>query len=389
MNLKRFRPIICVVILCFATVKGICNLSYPQIDALNQPVKILEEIGFIDTLQGKEIAIYTIKNGAIKASFTNFGARIVSLWVPDKNGIPTDVVLGLSTLTDYLNAKQPYFGPTVGRFGNRIAKGQFDLNGKHYQLAVNNGLNTLHGGKNGFHNRVWDVEQPDSTQLIFTYNSIDGEEGFPGNLNTKVTFSITDNGALKLQYDATTDKATVVNLTNHSYFNLNGAGSGKITDHKITIYADKYTPVNSTLIPTGELATVKGTPFDFTKPSTVSEKIDMENEQLKYGKGYDHNFVLNGNKKNGKLHATTVVGDQSGIQMDIYTDEPGLQFYSGNYLKGKDTLKNGSKDTYRSGFAMEPQHFPDSPNQPSFPSTVLNPGEKYHTVSLYQFSIHK
>ncbi|WP_232456811.1 aldose epimerase family protein [Pedobacter psychrophilus] len=378
-----------MAVLSFAALNGFCNLNYHKFNTEVSNPKNVINYGDLDTLQGKKIDIYTIKNGLIKATFTNYGARMVSLWVPDKNGILTDVVLGLATVKDYLQANQPFFGPTIGRFGNRIAKGQFDLNGEHFQLNINSGGNTLHGGKNGFHNKVWDVQQPDSTKLILTYFAKDGEEGFPGNLKTKVTFSITDKGALKLEYDATTDKPTIVNLTNHSYFNLNGEGSGEIINHQLTIYADKYTPVNSALIPTGELANVKGTPFDFTKPISVGSKINIENEQLKYGKGYDHNFVLNGKKVNSKIHAATVVGDKSSIQLDIYTDEPGLQFYSGNYLKGKDALKNGSRDTYRSGFAIETQHFPDSPNQPSFPSTVLNPDKKYHTVSLYQFSISK
>lgn len=389
MNLKKFRPIICVASLSLVALTGACNLQPENKTEEKNGAVNLDQAGFVDTLQGKKMDLYTIKNGNIKAYFTNYGARLVGLWVPDKNGTPTDVVVGFSSVQNYVQSTEPYFGATIGRYGNRIAKGQFDLNGKHYQLSLNNGPNTLHGGKMGYQNVVWDVEQPDSTKLVFTYHSKDGEEGFPGNLVAKVTYSITAEGGVKMEYDATTDKTTVVNLTNHAFFNLNGEGSGKILDHKVSIFADKYTPVDSTLIPTGILAPVKGTPFDFTKPETIGARIKAENEQLKNGKGYDHNFVLSGTKQYGMLHAAEVVGDKSGIQMDIYTEEPGLQFYSGNFMKGKNTFKNGSKDTFRTAFAMETQHFPDSPNQPSFPSTVLNPGEKYHTVSLYQFSVSK
>lgn len=370
-----------VLALGFIAISNSCSLPAKKAVAYNISPAVY------NPTQITEMGLYTLKKGSIKAQFTNYGARLVALWVPDKNGNATDVVLGYGSVKEYVESNDPYFGAIVGRFGNRIAKGQFELNGKRYQLPTNNGPNTLHGGKKGFQNVVWNVVQPDSAKLIFTYFSKDGEEGFPGNLTAKVTYSITSAGGLKLEYEATTDQPTVVNLTNHAFFNLNGEGSGKILDHKLTIFANKYTPVDSTLIPTGALATVRGTPFDFTQGQTIGAKIRMANEQLKNGKGYDHNFVLTGAKKKGIRHAAIVVGDKSGIKMNVYTEEPGLQFYSGNFMKGRNTMKNGSKDTFRSAFAMETQHFPDSPNQPSFPTTVLNPGEKYHTVSLYKFSV--
>lgn len=346
----------------------------------------LNSTAFKDTVQGKQVTLKKIHNGNITAYFTNYGARLVGLWTPDKNGEPTDVVVGFGDIDSYIKSSEPYFGATIGRYGNRIAKGHFSLDGEDFDLSVNNGENTLHGGKLGFQARVWDVEQPDEKTLIFSYTSKDGEQGFPGNLKCTVTYSLTDDNGLKMEYKAKTDKKTVVNLTNHAFFNLNGEGSGTILNHNVQIYADKFTPVDSTLIPTGELVSVEGTPFDFTRPTTIGARIGTDNEQLKNGKGYDHNFVLR-KAEVGLNHAATVVGDKSGIKMEIYTEEPGLQFYSGNFMKGKNTFKNGSTDDYRTAFAMETQHFPDSPNQPEFPNTVLEPGEEYHTESVYKFSI--
>lgn len=384
---SKIRPLVCVVAVSLLAYSGSCGRPIKNVGNSNASTTV--DVNKMNGLDTNEMGLYSIRNGAVKAQFTNYGARLVALWVPNKDGKPTDVVLGFGSVKEYVESNEPYFGAIVGRFGNRIAKGQFELNGKRYQLPINNGPNTLHGGKRGFHKSIWKVEQPDSTKLIFTYFSKDGEEGFPGNLKARITYSITNTGGLKLEYEATTDKATVINLTNHAFFNLNGEGSGKILDHKLTIFANKYTPVDSTLIPIGTLATVKGTPFDFTKGQTIGARIRLPNEQLKNGKGYDHNFVLTGPKKKGLRHSAIVVGDKSRIRMDVYTEEPGLQFYSGNFMKGKNTMKNGSKDSFRSAFAMETQHFPDSPNQPSFPTTVLNPGKKYHTVSVYQFSISK
>jgi len=349
----------------------------------------MEAKNFQDTVKGKIGVLKKIENGDITAYFTNYGARLVGLWTPDKDGNPTDVVVGFGDLNSYVKSTEPYFGATIGRYGNRIAKGKFSLDGEEYDLSVNNGANTLHGGKKGFQSKFWNVEQPDDHTLVFTYTSKDGEQGFPGNLKTKVTYSLTNDNRLKMEYEATTDKKTVVNMTNHAFFNLNGEGSGTVLNHKVMINAANYTPVDSTLIPLGKMASVEDTPFDFQEATTIGERIDEDNEQLKNGKGYDHNFVLQTNDAEGMTHAASVVGDKSGIQMDIYTEEPGLQFYSGNFMKGKNTFKNGSKDEYRTAFAMETQHYPDSPNQSDYPSTVLNPGETYHTVSVYEFSVEE
>ncbi len=344
---------------------------------------------FQDTINGKEGVLKKIENGNITAYFTNYGARLVGLWTPDKDGNPTDVVVGFDNLAAYVNSTEPYFGATIGRYGNRIAKGKFSLDGQEFDLSVNNGVNTLHGGKKGFQSKYWNVEQPDEHTLIFIYTSKDGEQGFPGNLKTKVTYSLTNDNRLRMEYEATTDKKTVVNMTNHAFFNLNGEGSGTILNHKVMINAENYTPVDSTLIPLGKMASVDKTPFDFREFVTIGERIDEDNEQLKNGKGYDHNFVLNTSDEEEMTHAASVIGEKTGIKMDIYTEEPGLQFYSGNFMKGKNTFKNGSKDEYRTAFAMETQHYPDSPNQSEYPTTVLNPGEEYHTVSEYEFSTEK
>jgi aldose 1-epimerase len=306
--------------------------------------------------------------------------------VPNKDGKLVDVVVGFKSINDYEKSTEPYFGATIGRYGNRIAKGKFTLEGKTYSLFTNNGQNTLHGGKKGYQYVVWDATQPSANTLVLHYLSKDGEENFPGNLDVKVTYTLTDNNELKMDYEAKTDKTTIVNLTNHAFFNLNGDGSGEILNHEVQIYADEYTPVDSTLIPTGKIEKVKGTPFDFTKATTIGARINDKNEQLTFGKGYDHNYVLNKTKAMGMFHAATVKGDKSGIVMDIYTQEPGLQFYSGNFMQGKNTFKTGAKDDFRTAIALETQHFPDSPNQPAFPSTVLKPGQVYITSSVYKFT---
>ncbi len=351
--------------------------------------KALDTLAFSKIINGKKVSSYEIGNGQMTVHFTNYGARIVGLWIADKNGVITDVVVGFKNIEDYLKSTEVYFGATIGRYGNRIAEGKFTIDDVDYQIPLNNGQNALHGGNKGFHDVLWDVEQPDEKTLVFTYLSKDGEEGFPGNLSTKVTYSVTDNNEIKMEYEASTDKKTPVNLTNHAFFNLNGEGSGEILNHSVQIFADKFNPVDSTLIPTGQLQTVKNTPFDFNSPKTIGERIGDDYEQLKFGKGYDHNFVLNGKMENGLRHAATVRGDKSGIKMEIFTQEPGMQFYSGNFMQGKNTFKSGSSDDFRTAFAMETQHFPDSPNQPSFPNTILSPGEKYHTISIYKFSIEK
>lgn len=350
-------------------------------------IKLPDSTRFQATIDGKQTRLYTLKNSkGLTACFTNFGGRLVGLWVPDSAGNFIDVAVGLPDVQEYAGPGDAYFGASIGRYCNRIAKGKFTLDGKQYSLFVNNGVNTLHGGKKGFSAVVWEASQPDDSTLVLKYLSKDGEEGYPGNLNVTITYSLTGNNELRMQYAAITDKTTIVNLTNHAYFNLNGEGSGTINDHLLTIEADRYTPVDSTLIPTGQLAPVAGTPFDFTKPATIGSRLNESNEQLKNGGGYDHNFVLNGS---GMKPAARVVGNQSRIVMEIYTEEPGLQFYGGNFMAGKNTLKGGAKDAYRTAFCLETQHFPDSPNQPSFPSTVLKPGANYATVSVYRFSVQQ
>jgi len=347
----------------------------------------LKKEDFDTTIDGKKVSLYYIKAGQITVAFTNYGARIVGLWVPDKNGTMTDVVVGLNSAKGFQNSTEPYFGATIGRVGNRIAKGTFKLNGKEYHVPLNNDKNSLHGGVKGFQGIVWNVEQPDDKTIVFTYTSPDGEEGFPGKLDVKVTYSVDDSQNLKMDYEATTDKSTPVNLTNHAFFNLNGEGSGTVLNHKVMIHADAYTPVDAGLIPLGKLEKVTGTPFDFTTFHTIGERVESDNIQLKNGKGYDHNFALKNGDDNKMHDAATVVGDKSGILMKVVTQEPGLQFYSGNFMQGKNTFKSGAKDDFRTAFAMETQHFPDAINQPAFAPIVLEPGERYHTVSEYQFSV--
>lgn len=344
---------------------------------------------FDTVINGKKIGLYYIKADSIHVAFTNYGARIAGLWVPDVHGKMTDVVVGFGSTNAYVNSTEPYFGATIGRVGNRIAKGIFTLNNKEYHIPLNNGANSLHGGKKGFQDVIWDVEQPNESTIVFKYNSPDGEEGFPGNLKVKVTYSVDNKKNLKMEYEATTDKATPVNLTNHAFFNLNGEGSGTILNHKVLINADRYTPVDSGLIPLGALDPVAGTPFDFTNFHTIGERIETANTQLENGKGYDHNYALINGENKGMHPAATVVGDKTGIVMKITTEEPGLQFYSGNFMQSKNTFKSGSKDDFRTAFAMETQHYPDAPNQPNFPSITLEPGDRYHTISVYHFSIQK
>lgn len=350
---------------------------------------VLQAKDFDTIIDGKKVALYWIENKDIKAAFTNYGGRLIGLWVADKNGKQTDVVVGMNSAKGFKNSTEPYFGATIGRVGNRVALGKFTLEGKQYQIPLNNGKNALHGGVKGFQDMVWNALKTDDHTLVLTYISPDGEQGFPGNLNVKVTYTLQDDQTIKMDYEATTDKTTLVNLTNHAFFNLNGEGSGSVLNHELQIYANEFTPVDEGLIPSGELKAVKNTPFDFTSKHTIGERIEIKDEQLKFGKGYDHNYALSGVKKDGFIHASTIKGDISGITLDIYTKEPGLQFYSGNFMQSKNTFKSGAKDDFRTAFALETQHFPDAPNQPKFAPIVLKPGEKYHTVSLYKFSVQK
>lgn len=383
--MKLLKVLFFLGLLAFASCKKENSKENIVTSQVNKVFGELSSSNFDTIIDGKQVKLYLLENNDIKAAFTNYGGRLIGLWVKDKNGKLVDVALGMDSVKAYSDATEPYFGATIGRVGNRIAKGRFTIDGKEYTIPVNNGENTLHGGKKGFQYVVWNGDMPNKNTLVLTYTSPDGEEGFPGKLNVKVTYTLTEENSLKMVYEATTDKATPVNLTNHAFFNLNGEGSGTILNHIVEIYADKYTPVDGGLIPFGEVADVKGTPFDFTEPHIIGDRINVKNEQLANGAGYDHNFVLRNDNTN-MAHAAKVIGDETGIVMDIYTMEPGLQFYSGNFMQSKNRLKTGVKDDYRTAFAMETQHFPDTPNQPSFPQITLKPGEKYYTVSEYKFS---
>jgi len=347
----------------------------------------IRKTAFGVTASGDAVEIYTLTNAnGLEARIMTYGATLVSLRVPDRQGKLADVVLGYDALDGYLK-NSPYFGAIVGRYGNRIGKGQFSLNGKEYSLPKNNGENTLHGGIKGFDKVIWkasEVKRKNGVGLRLSYLSKDGEEGFPGNLSTTVIYTLTDNNELKIDYSATTDKSTVVNLTHHSYFNL--AGEGSILNHELMIAARRFTPVDSGLIPTGELRSVNGTPMDFTKSTAIGARIDQQDEQLAFGKGYDHNWALNNNT--GRLAlAARVYEPGSGRVMEVATTEPGLQFYSGNFLDGGITGKGGQVYKQRYGFCLETQHFPDSPNKPRFPSTVLRPGQRYKSTTIYRFSV--
>jgi aldose 1-epimerase len=339
---------------------------------------------------GEQVKLYTFRNSAgAEVSITKYGGRIVTLKTADRDGRIADLVLGFDDLEGYL-AKNPYFGALVGRYANRIANAEFTLGGKTYKLAQNNGHNALHGGLHGFDKVAWKAEQitaPKGPALWLQYVSMDGEEGYPGTLNATVTYTLTDNNELSVDYRATSNKLTILNLTNHSYFDLAGQGSGQVLDHIVTIHADRFTPVNTNLIPTGELRSVKGTPFDFRTPTRIAERIDADDEQLRCGVGYDHNFVLNGSGEGARL-AARVHDPESGRTLEVLTTQPGVQFYTGNHLgnplaHGKDGAVYG----FRSGFCLETQHFPDSPNQRNFPSTELKPGDEYRQTTIFRFSV--
>ena len=335
--------------------------------------------------------LYTLtNNNGVSMSVTNYGGIITELKVPDKNGNISDIVLGYDKVEDYIK-ETPYFGATVGRYGNRIAKGRFTLNGEEYTLAINNDPNHLHGGIKGFDKVLWETEpfqRETELGLVMKYRSKDGEEGYPGNLDVKITYTLNDNNEVRIDYFATTDKPTICNLTNHTYFNLKDAGASTILDHELQILADKYTPIDPTSIPVGQLAVVEGTPFDFRQPKKIGRDINVENEQLKNGIGYDHNFVINGKMGDMRL-AARVEEHTSGRVMEVFTEEPGVQFYCGNFLDGSLIGKNGSVYNYRNGFCLETQHFPNSPNEPEWPTTTLNPGEIYKTSTIHKFSVAK
>jgi aldose 1-epimerase len=341
---------------------------------------------FQQTVDGKPVDLYTLSNrSGVVAKVTNQGAKIVQLLVPDRNNQLGDVALGYETLDRYLAGRQT-FGAVIGRFANRIAKARFTLDGIPYQLPANNGPNHLHGGK-GVHYRIMDGAQIDQRTVQFTYCFKDGEEGYPGTTVFKVTYTLTDDNALGLVYEAVTDKPTIVNFTNHSYFNLAGEGAGTILDHELLINADRFTPCDASQIPTGEVRNVQGTPLDFRRPTRIGARIDGDDEQLKFGSGYDHNYVLN---KAGRdlSFAARLADPVSGRVMEVYTTEPGMQLYSGNFLTGKDSDigKAGKPYIRRGAVCLETQHFPDSPNHPNFPTTVLNPGQWFRSVTLFRFA---
>jgi aldose 1-epimerase len=347
---------------------------------------VKDKFGQVD---GKEIDIYTLTNekGA-QAKIINFGARVVSLTMPDRNGNFADIVTGFDSLKNYVNDNS-FFGAIVGRYGNRIAKGKFSIDDKEYQVTVNDGPNSLHGGKIGFFKAVWDAKQINSNAgpaVKLSLVSPDGDEGYPGTVNVSVTYTLTNDNELKLDYEGTTDKPTVLNPTHHSYFNLSGDFNKTILDEELVIDADSFTPVDNTLIPTGEIATVENTPMDFRKPVAIGARINDDYQQLKYGRGYDHNWVLNNYKPGVVRKVASVYDSTSGRFMEVLTDQPGLQFYSGNFLNGMVKGKGGVAYIHRSALCLEAQHYPDSPNEPDFPSTTLRPGELYKQTTIYKFS---
>jgi aldose 1-epimerase len=350
-------------------------------------MEIVKE-SFGKTTDGIDIDAFTLKNTkGMKVKIITYGGIITELWTPDKNGKFEDIVLGFDNVKGYENGS-PYFGALIGRYGNRIGKGKFTLDGSEYTLAQNDNGNHLHGGIKGFDKVIWSAEPiqgKNDVALKLSYTSKDGEEGYPGNLSVTVTYTLNDKNELVIEYNATTDKTTVVNLTSHSYFNLKGAGEGDILEHILTLNADRTTPVEKGLIPTGELKSVKGTPFDFNKPTAIGKRINEDNEQLKLGIGYDHNWVLN-RKGKGLSPAAKVYEPTGGRVMEISTTEIGIQFYSGNFLDGTLTGKGNKVYKHRYGFCLETQHFPDSPNKPAFPSTTLKPGEKYYSKTVHKFS---
>ncbi len=349
---------------------------------------MIEKTSFGKTSKGEEVYLYTLTNeSGAQVKITNFGATVVALYMPDRNGNLQDIVLGYDNVSDYEKGTS-YFGAIVGRYGNRIGKGKFTLDGKEYQLATNNGENHLHGGNIGFNKVVWQVLKTDAAdggaEIALKYVSKDGEEGYPGTVALTVTYKLTKDNELEIDYSATTDKPTIFNPTHHSYFNLSGNPENTILDNELMINADKFTPVDAGLITTGKLEDVANTPMDFRKPTRIGARIEDNFEQLKFGKGYDHNWVLNNYDKTVKL-AASLYEPKSGRFMEVLTDQPGIQFYSGNFLDGTGSGKNGKPYKFRTGLCLETQHFPDSPNKPEFPSVRLDPGDTYRQTTIYKF----
>lgn len=365
------------------------NSCSPKPQAKQENCFTLKAEDFQKTIDGKQTNLYFLKNGNIQAAITNYGGRIVGLCTPDKTGKMGDIVLGFSSIDGYMKAKEVFHGALIGRVGNRIAKGKFTLDGQEYTLPLNNGVNHLHGGPGGFHNVIWDVKAVTDSSVVLSYLSKDGEMGYPGNLNIEVQYLLDSKNELVISYNATTDKSTPVNLTNHAFWNLAGEGNGTINDHILTINADSYTPVDSTLIPLAGNEPVVDTPLDFRTGKAIGTDLaqQAENVQLKNGLGYDHNFALNKTIVGEMSLAAIVVEPLSGRKMEVFTQEPALQFYGGNFMTGADTGKSGLAYKYRESIALETQHFPDSPNNANFPSIILKPGEVYQTRSIFRFSI--
>ena len=348
-------------------------------------MKIIDQESFKGTYKGKEVALFTLKNSnGVIAQITNFGAKIVSIFVPDRNGNFADVLQGFDTIDEWLTGF-PYFGAICGRYANRIANGKFIIDGEEYHLPINNGPNSLHGGPEGFNNQVFDVVTSGSNSVKLKYKSVDGEEGYPGNLNFSITYTLTNDNELILDYFGTTDTATHVNICSHGFFNLAGCDNNDITGHTMMINSKEYTPVNEVQIPTGEILPVAGTPMDFRENQVIGDHIDDDTDQLKYGAGYDHNWIID--KPLGKLGLAAVYAEpNSGRVMEVFTTQPGIQFYSANWHDGSDVGKGGVPYTKRSAVCLEAQNYPDSPNQSHFPSTLLKPGEEYEESCIYKFS---
>ena len=341
---------------------------------------------FTSEVDGKQVSLFHISNNSISCYITNYGARVVSLIVKNKKSIPTDVVLGFDSLDGYLNATEQYHGATVGRYANRIANGRFSIDEIEYNLALNNHPNSLHGGFSAMHNQVWSVSSHESNSLTLEHVSPHMEEGFPGELTTQLVYELRGSDLI-ISYKAKTTENTIVNLTHHSYFNLNGEGSGSILNHLLKLNSEYFTPVNSSTIPTGKIDLVNGTPFDFTSKKEIGADIDIDNKQLKIGFGYDHNFVVNNYEKDMVGFVAKVDGELSGIEMEVWSSEPGVQLYTANHLDGKDIGKRGVKYSQRSAFCLETQHFPDSPNQSQFPTTVLKSGGQFTSQTEYRFGL--
>lgn len=347
----------------------------------------ISKSAFEKEIDGKQVSLWTLTNAnGLELSVTNYGGKVVSLLVPDKHGKMVDVVTGYKSIDDYLKSGEVYFGAAIGRYGNRIANGQFTLNGLMYQLEQNNGPNSLHGGPKGFHAVVWEVKQIDEKTMELSYLSKDMEEGFPGNLLVKMVYRLTDENEFRIDYFAETDKDTICNLTNHSYFNLSGEGSDTVLDHVLQINANAYLPTNEVAIPYGQLEAVEGTPMDFRQAISVGARIDDDFEALEFGNGYDHTYVIN-RKTEGIEQTATLYSPITGIQMEVLTNEPGVQLYTGNYMNGTEIGKSGRAYLKRAALCLETQHYPDSPNQPQFPSVNLCTGEKYHSITIHKFSL--